>query len=261
MSTLMTESEISRQITATINSTLNSCIQVKESRISRRATIPDQVHFCLNSNLIKQIEWVQENNHQFILSSSNLASLRYYALINAPLEEVGLISSWHSTQLSFWQQRSPLTFTTNYLFSHSQQPRTLFRSFVDVDGNISQQIHQELYQNPQLLPRISQAHYWLVLEILAQLPLKPKNQHLWFVLGLFLVFITITTLLLTYFFNLNILLNLVISILIILTIEIFFKKIIVKQLKSLIIRHLRGRLFGSNVKYRRIGLQILNFII
>ncbi len=257
----MIESEISRQITATINSTLNSCIQVKETRISRRATIPDQVYFCLNSNLIKQIEWVQENNHKLILSSSNLASLRYYALVNAPLEEVGLISSCPSTPLSFWQQRSPLTFTTNYLFSHSQQPCTLFRSFVDLEGKISQQVHQDLYQNPQLLPRISQAHYWLVLEILAQLPLKPKSQYLWSAWGLFLVSTSIISLLLNYHFYLNTLLNLAISIFIIITIKIFFTKIIFQQLKPLVIYHLRGGLLGKSIRSRQIGLQILNFII
>lgn len=257
----MIESEISRQITATINNTLNSCIKVKETRISRRATIPDQVHFCLNSNLIKQIEWVQENNHQFILSSSNLASLRYYALVNAPLEEVGLIYSWRSTQLSFGEQRSPLTFTTNYLFSHSQQPRTLFRSFVDIEGKISQQIHQDLYQDTQLLPRISQAHYWLVLEILAQLPLKPNSQHSWLLWGYFLLLTSIISLLLNYYFNINILLNLAIYMFVIITIRTIFLKIIFQQLKPLVIYHLRSGLLSKNIKIRKIGLQILNFII
>lgn len=39
------------------------------------------------------------------------------------------------------------------------------------------------------------------------------------------------------------------------------KKIIIKQLKSLIIYHLMDGFLGKSIKVRRIGLQILNFII
>ncbi|MGB5633415.1 MAG: hypothetical protein WBM44_10615 [Waterburya sp.] len=254
------ESEISNQMTATINSAINSCIQVEEARISHRVIRSHQVHFRLNSELIRQIERVKENNHKLVLSSTNLANLRYYALLNAPLEQMGLIYPWSSAKLSFFQ-RSTFTFATDYLFPNSQQPLTVFRSVIDLEGKISQQIHQDLWQNPQLLPRISQAHYWLILEILSQLPLKHKNQYLWLVLAYSSITVSMISLVIYYYFNLSYLLNLAICISIILILNISLKKIIIKQLKSLIIYHLMDGFLGKSIKVRRIGLQILNFII
>ena len=257
------KSETSNQITARINSAnsaINSCIQIEEARISRRTTRPHQVYFCLDSDLIRQIEWVKENNHKLILSSRNLANLRYYALVNSPLEQIGLVHPWRWAKLSSIG-RSPLIFTTDYLFPNSQQPLTLFRSVIDLEGKISQQINQALWQNQQLLPRISQAHYWLILEILAQLPLERKNRYLWLIITCCSLIVSMSCLAIYYFFSLSYLLNVAIYIIIILILNISLKKIITRQLKPLIIHHLMDGCWGKSVKFRRIGLQILNFII
>ena len=257
------ESEISNQITAKINSAnsaINSCIQIEEARISRRATRPHQVYFCLDSDLIRQIEWVKANNHKLILSSRNLANLRYYALVNSPLEQIGLVHPWRWAKLSSLR-RSPLIFTTDYLFPNSQQPLTLFRSVIDLEGKISQQIHQDLWQNKLLLPKISQAHYWLILEILAQLPLERKNRYLWLIISCCSLIASMICLVIYYFFSLSYLLNVAISIIIILILNISLKKTITRQLKPLIIHHLIAGFGVKSVKVRRIGLQILNFII
>ncbi len=257
------ESEISSQITARINianSAINSCIQIEEARISRRATRPHQVYFCLDSDLIRQIEWVQENKHKLILSSRNLANLRYYALVNSPLEQIGLVHPWRWAKLSSLR-RSPLIFTTDYLFPNSQQPLTLFRSVIDLEGKISQQIHQDLWQNQQLLPKISQAHYWLILEILAQLPLERKNRYLWLIITCCSSIASMICLAIYYFFGLSYLLNVAIYIIIILILNVSLKKIITRQLKPLIIHHLIDGFGRKSAKLRRIGLQILNFII
>ena len=257
------ESEISNQITARINianSAINSCIQIEEARISNRASRPHQVYFCLDSDLIRQIEWVKENNHKLILSPRNLANLRYYALVNSPLEQIGLSYPWRSAKF-FFLQRSPLIFTTDYLFPNSHQPLTLFRSVIDLEGKISQQIHQKLWQNPQLLPRISQVHYWLILEILAQLPLGQKNQYLWLIISCCSLIASMICLGIYYFLGLSYLLNVAIYVSIILIINISLKKVIIKQLKSLIIHHLIDGFWGKSVKVRLVGLQILNFII
>ena len=242
-----------------VNSTLNSCIQVKEVRISRRDSIPEQVCFFLDYNLIEQIEWVQENNHKLILSDSNLANLRYYALLNTPLEEIG-IYLWRSTKLSSLP-RSPLTFTTNYLFPHSQQIHTLFRSTIDLEGKISQQINHDLWQNPQLLSRISQAHYWLISEILTQLPLKRKKSNLWLLISRYFILIGTIILIINYFFSLNYLLNLVISISIILMLNINLKTYIIRQLKPIILYYLIANFLTKNVRFRTMGWQIINFIV
>ena len=257
------ESEISSQIMATIdsaNSAINSCIQMEEARISPRATRPHQVYFCLDYDLIRQIKWVKENNHKLILSSRNLANLRYYVLVNSPLEQIGLVHPWPWAKL-LSLRRSPLIFTTDYLFPNSQQPLTLFRSVIDLEGKISQQIHQDLWQNPQLLPKISQAHYWLILEILAQLPLERKNRYLWLIISCCSLIATMICLAIYYFFGLSYLLNVAIYINIILILNISLKKIITRQLKPLIIDHLITSFGGKSFKLRRIGLQILNFII
>ena len=261
------KSEISSQITATINSAnssansaINSCIQIEEARISRRAIRPHQVYFCLDSDLLKQIEWVKKNNHKLILSSRNLANLRYYALVNSPLEQIGLVHPWRWAKLSSLE-RSPLIFTTDYLFPNSQQPLALFRTVIDLEGKISQQIHQDLWQNQQLLSRISQAHYWLILEILDRLPLKRKNRYLWLIISSCSLIASMSCLAIYYFFGLSYLLNVAIYIIIILILNISLKKIITRQLKPLIIHHLITGFGGKSVNVRRIGLQILNFII
>ena len=261
------KSEISSQITARINSAknsansaINSCIQIEEARISRRATRPHQVYFCLDSDLLKQIEWVKQNNHKLILSSRNLANLRYYALVNTPLEQIGLVHPWRRTKSSSIG-RSPLIFTTDYLFTNNQQSLTLFRTVMDLEGKISQQIHQDLWQNQQLLSRVSQAHYWLILEILAQLPLERKNRYSWLIISCLSLIASMSCLAIYYFLGLSYLLNIAIFIIIILILNISFKKIITRQLKPLIIHHLMAGLLGKNIKLRRIGLQILNFVI
>lgn len=237
---------------------VNSCIQVKELRISRRSSIPNQVDFHLDSNLIAQIEWIQENNYKLILSPSNLANLRYYTLLNSPLEEIG-IYLWHSNKFSS-VPRSPLTFSTNYSFSPSQKSVTLFRSVIDFDGKISQQINHDLWQNPQLLSQISQAHYWLISEILDQLPLKHKKPNLWLIISQYLILISIISLSINHFLSINYLLSFVIGSAAIWILNINLKIYIIKQLKPKVIYHLIANFLTKNIRFRTIGWKIINFI-
>lgn len=256
------KSEISSQVIGnidTVSSAINSCIQVQEVRISRKVTIPHQVNFCLDANLIRQIEWIQNNEYQLVFSSSNLASLRYYVLFHLPLEQIGIDPGGSSASL--FMPRSPLTFSTAYSFDNSQSAPTLFRSFIDLEGNISQQIHQDLWQDYQLLLTISQAHYWLVLEILAQLPWKSSNQQLWFILICSGIVGSIVSVMFYSFISVSLLLNLAIFLIIILVSKIVFQRIVIKHLKQILIYHLRAGWFRKNIQLRHIGLQILNFII
>ena len=163
---------------------LNSCIRIEEIRINRRVTVPRQIHFCLDSVILQQIEQAEAINQKLILSPANLANLRYYALINS-LEKIDPI--YPSRFLPVSLKRSPLIFSTNYRSNSCQQPLTLFRSVIDLEGKISQQIPQQLWDNPLLLERISQAHYWLIGEILDRLPLKQRSYSSRFIYCCFLL--------------------------------------------------------------------------
>lgn len=154
------------------NEILNSCIQIKLTRISRQASIPTQVCFCLDAKLLEQIAQNQANQTRLVLSATNLANLRHYALLNLPCSPYSTLA------------QSCLTFSTVYLVDNEQVSSVLFRSVIDPEGKISQQIKQELIHNPPLLKQISQAHYWLVGEILAQLPFKSKAWYYWLLSGL-----------------------------------------------------------------------------
>ncbi len=159
----------------------NSCIQIDRVRISRKLAIPRQIVFRFEPKILSQIEQAKENNHQFILSPGNLADLRYYALLNYfSAEQLDFCQGHLAKLISLEQLRdrvafeSPLIFTSNYLFSHSQSKKVV-RSIINSEGQISQQVQQDLWQNPQLLAKVTKAHYWLILQILAQLPLKVNN--------------------------------------------------------------------------------------
>ena len=137
---------------------LNSCIQIESTKINRRVSIPHRVSFCLDTQLLEQIEQIRAGNSKLKLSADNLANLRYYALLNLP----SLICRRYRAI-----GNTSLTFTTQYLAAENQPAVTLFSSEIDLSGKISQQVQKSLYQDSLLLAKISQAHYWLVLEILA----------------------------------------------------------------------------------------------
>ncbi|BAZ45737.1 hypothetical protein NIES4102_27630 [Chondrocystis sp. NIES-4102] len=159
------------------NQILNSCIEINESHIHRRLTIPNQIVFRLNADLLQQIESLKAKDQQFQLEAAKLANLRYYTLINSPLEiQSNAANYWQSKFTSI--ERSSLSFSTNYLLSE-QQYLTVIRSSISLEGYIAQQIQQNLWDNPQLCQRLLNAHYWLMEQILRQLPLKTSNNLFW----------------------------------------------------------------------------------
>lgn len=242
-------------MTVTTNSVLNACIRVEEVRISRRVNIPQQIHFCLDSRLLEQIEQIPPNEHS-LLSSANLANLRYYVLLNS-LKQIGL-SSPRRTLLSLG--RSPLVFSTNYLFCDRSQPLTLFRSVIDLEGKISQQIQQQLWENPQLLKRVSRAHHWLILEVLAQLPLKSRNSSSWFIKSCFLAIAIATSMAIWYFFSGSIWFISAIGCAIFCLLSCC-KQSIVKQMRTWIIYQLTTGFLATSVKKRQFGLNILSLLV
>lgn len=236
---------------------LNSCIRIEEIRINRRVTIPHQIHFYLNSDILQHIEQAEAINHKLILSPANLANLRYYALINS-LEKLDPL--YLSRFLPVSLGRSPLTFSSNYRATSCQQPLTLFRSVIDLEGKISQQIPQQLWDNPLLLERISQAHYWLISEILDRLPLKQKNCSSRFIYCCFLLIAIAASTAIWYFFSGNILLNLAIGCTIFCLLT-YFKKSLVKQVRTWIICQLVTGFLASSTKKRQLSLNLLSLIV
>ena len=152
----------------------NSCIQIDRARISHKLSIPYQIVFRFDPEILSQIEQAKENNYRFTLSPDNLADLRYYALLNYFSAEQLNFNEWLHRANLMSIERSPLIFTSNYLFSHSQSKKVV-RSIINSEGQIFQQVQQDLCQNPQLLAKVIKAHHWLILQILAQLPLKVDN--------------------------------------------------------------------------------------
>ncbi|MGL5834180.1 MAG: hypothetical protein ACRC1Z_13240, partial [Waterburya sp.] len=87
---------------------MNSCIQIKSTKISRTTAVPHQICFRLNSQLLAHIAHLQVHQTKLVLSPTNLANLRHYALLNLSPRQ----------QSPFTQ--SGLTFATKYLFEDDQ---------------------------------------------------------------------------------------------------------------------------------------------
>lgn len=238
-----------QNLPASLNEVVNSCIQIKLTRISSKVTIPDQVCFCLDTKLLEQIAQNHPNQTKLVLSATNLANLRHYALLN-------LSCSPRSTLA-----QSCLTFSTEYLFDNDQVSTILFRSVIDLEGRISQQIKQELIHNSPLLNQISQAHYWLVGEILSQLPFKSKAWYYWLLSGLMAIAIITINILIWYLMPLNYLAKLLICLGIFLFGKSILSILITHQLKSWIIYHLLDGILSKSVVQRQIGLKVLSFLL
>ncbi|WP_019504201.1 hypothetical protein [Pleurocapsa sp. PCC 7319] len=257
----MNNQAVTTNTTNNINNILNSCIKVEESRISRRVTIPRQVHFQLTPEIISSIEQVILNKQKLSLSSAKLADLRYYALLNSPIAKIlnSVYPKNFINQLPF--EQSYLIFSTNYLSVTNQKPTTVVRSVIDLEGKISQQIQQNFWQNSQLLPRVLDAHYWLILQILSQLPLKTRYRIAWLFWGLFLPIAIMINILAWYLLPLNYLLKIVIICSIVCILKISLQYLIEKHLKPWIIHHLIYDFLDKKVYKRQFGLNLLCLIL
>lgn len=233
----------------TPNSFLNSCIQIKSTKISRTNPVPYQICFRLNSQLLAHIAHIQAHQTKLVLSPTNLANLRHYALLNLSP-----------------RQRSPftqsgLTFATEYSFTDDQGSVCLLKSVISSEGKITQQIQQELVANPPLLHQISQAHYWLIAEILGQLPLESKAWYSWLVVSCLAIAIMLINISIWYLIPLNYLPKLIVCLSIFLLLTLVAKTLITKQLKPWIIYHLLQGIFAKNTMGRKLGLTFLSFLL
>jgi hypothetical protein len=260
---------VSQQL-STINYSdfLDSCIQIEEIQINRKTSIPHKINFVIDFTALKYIEKIINSdalgagvaNRQLFLSASKIANLRYYVVLNALVEQRLLLNPTGKERLWMFQWHSSLTFSTNYLFSNRQRSKTLFRSAIDLNGTISQQIQQDLYQNPQLLTRISQVHYWLISQILVQLPLRNRDKYPWFVFGCSSILATLFGLTSYYLLPLNRLFSLTVFLTALLSFNTIFKQALIEQLKRWIIYHLIEGFLAQNATTRQVGVRLLSSI-
>lgn len=234
---------------------LDSCIQIEEIRINRSTSIPHRIDFKIDLATLKYLEEIKRNKRRLKLPSAKVANLRCYILHNAFIEQ--LITNPKYKGLSL-RSRSPLTFSTCYA-SFNQQPTILLRSAIDLEGKISQQIQRDLYQNPQMLTRISQVHYWLISELLAQLPLKSNSS--WLFLACSFLVATLVGLISWYLFPFDRLLDLIIAFSIFLLLNTCLKKTLVEFIKGWLIYHLVEGFLSKSVIKRQIGLKLFSTLL
>ena len=230
---------------------LSSCIRIKKTRISRRSIIPSQVCFQLDPEMLSKIEAAQATNGNLVLEPQQLANLRYYTLINSAVTK-------QSNDL--YPAESSLTFSTSYLFTQEQPEITVVRSVIDLEGKIEQRVQQDLWQNRQLLPRVIQAHHWLVWQILRQLPLKTRNNTSLIVWSLwFLIAIAITPLI-WYFLPLHFVVKLIIVCGFYCLLKAYIQHFINKQFKAWILHQLSFGFLSNQTHKRQLGFHILSFL-
>ena len=237
--------------TATVNNDLlNSCIEVRSVKIDNRVTIPQHICFCLNARILAAIEQIIVKEQKFRLSSANLAVIRCYALFNLPV-----LTQIKARQL--YLNRSCLIFSTRYAEGKSND--ILLRSTIDPQGKISLQIKREILQNPALLERVSEAHYWLIAEILTQLLFKSKSGRYWLIYSCLVLTTFAACNFIWYFLAQSLAFKLIICLFLVGVQLIAIA--LGKRLKSQITHHLVKKVFSQRTIERQLSLKIINFLV
>ena len=232
---------------------LGSCIKLEEKRISRQSSIPNQVYFDLDSDLINRIGEIKAEYGSLYLNPQKLADLRYYSLINSPLADNCFQQVGDNNQ--------SLVFCSNYSPANSQIQTTVVRSTINLSGQISQEVQRDIWQNHQLSSQIIQAHHWLTAEILRQLPLESNSRTA-------LIF-WVLWLLMAIAFNLffwlvipgSFLFKIITSVSFLLILKVGLKHLINYYLKQWIIRQLISGWLSNKTHKRQFGLGVLSLLI
>lgn len=175
------------------NFDLSCCIRIEETRIARRATLPRQILFELNPELISHLEMLKQQKLDLQIKAKDLVDLRYLALVHS-----GLLTPVYPLD---WQV-SGITFTSNYLSNHERSPYNAIRSTINLSGKIQQEVNHELWQNQELSAKIITIHYWLIAQIIKQLPLPRHNYLDLITWSLWLGIITLSALMICYWLSL-----------------------------------------------------------
>ncbi|MEM6612952.1 MAG: hypothetical protein AAF652_11995, partial [Cyanobacteria bacterium P01_C01_bin.72] len=217
---------------------------------------PWQVCFCLDAQATQEIEQIIASQSRLVLSPTNLANLRHYALLHLSLEQApsrSLKQQWAASQ-------SSLTFSTQYS-SEAQNSTTLLRSTIDFQGAISQQVQQQLVDDPALLNSLSQAHYWLISEIITQLPLKSATWYSWLIPVVWAMVTLVMSILLGYLLPVSYFLKAVVCVGILCLSKAIYQTVIAKKFKSWVIQQLIDGFLAQDALKRQLGLKLLSLLV
>ncbi len=243
--------------TGNLNEILNSYIQIQSAKISPQLTIPYQVCLCLNDRALAEIEQTTTSQTKLVLSPRNLANLRHYALLHLPLKSAARLASKQQQA-----NQSSLTFSSQYSYlTEEPNPTTLLRSVIDLKGEISQQVQQQLIDDPVLLARLSQAHYWLINEILTQLPFQTPAWHQWLIPVFWAIVTVATSVLTSYFLPASYLIKIVVCLLFFCLSKVIYSAIISKWLKSWVMGQLTEGFLTQGIIKRQLGLKFLSLLL
>ncbi len=229
---------------------LSSCIKVEEKRINRHTSIPSQVYFELNLDIVNRIEEIKAEYGNLYLKPEQLTNLRYYSLINSPVTDNFQINS----------DRLSLIFSSNYLLINSDFQTTVVRSTINLTGQIFQEVQRDLWQDKTLSSQVIQAHHWLTAEILRQLPLKSKNHTSLIFWVLWVISAIIFTFVIWYFLPLPFLFDLTANIALLLLLRMLIKYIIYHRLRQCIIQQLTCGWLSNKTHQRQLGFKLLSFL-
>lgn len=218
-----------------VQNPINSCLRIEQKRISRRCSIPDRISFNLNQEILSQINILRNQQQKISFSSDNLTELRYYFLLKCSKDS-----------------RLGITFTTHY--QQSNYNTAIIKSVVYLSGKTQQYI----LDNRELCQAIVEAHYWLIEQILTQIPIKfHKSILLLWLISLGIVMIFFAPLILIFvpnFFWAKVLLLLAIAVVIFKILQYFRHR----YLSSWLLEQLLFGIFSSSTKRRNIGLNLLS---
>lgn len=224
---------------------LSSCIKVEEKRISRHATIPSQVCFELNPDIVARIGEIKSEYGSLYLNRQQLTNLRYYSLINSPLARCDRLS---------------LVFSSNYLFANDRVPIAVVRSTIDISGKISQEVRQDLWQNVRLSSQVIQAHHWLTAEILRQLPIESRNRTRFIFWVLWLSIAIAFALIFWFLLPLSFLFKAIAIFAFLLLLSLLLKYLINYRLKQWIIDRLISGWLSNKTNKRQLGFKLLSML-
>ena len=232
-------------------------IKIEEQRVNRQQIIPQQVNLEFNQESLELIIRMQEQRQLLFLSPKLLTNLRYYSLLCCYLSpHLFLSKRLDSRNLIL---RSGLVFTTYYCQDSEKIP--VITSKISLHGKISQQICHKFFFKFALLKKIINAHYWIVNQVLQQLPLTdPKNGYLWgWILPLFItlaiaivIFITVSS---------NFLIKVIAVLSIFFIVKFSCSYLMNKYLVNLFLQQLLFGFFSRNYPRRKLGFTILRYLI
>lgn len=226
-----------------VHNLINSCVRIEQKRISRQRTIPVNINFDLNQEVLSQITSLRTNQQIILFSEDNLANLRYYFLLNSS-ENLGL----------------GITFQTFYY--QELEKIAIIKSVIYLSGKVEQYIKSDAILHGRGVYTIASkeiidAHYWLIRQIFNQIPLKYKKGNsiiLWLLLGLITIIVAGLVFLLlsaTLWFKILFLVFFV---------GITFKVLqhfLQRYLPSWVLHQLLFGIFSASVNRRKIGFNLL----